>query len=152
MDQPVTQHLIWKIVESFIGSVLSSSFCLLYTIRNLNHEICIRDARVLGSNLGHSFVGRFLDRLLMDVLNVVVESTSAFVGITEVLVVSHVLRADVATNGQLAVRRGEPHVPLLIPTVCTTHFVAAKLFDERALTVITLPDKGCGHCFLDYVP
>jgi hypothetical protein len=96
MHELVRQHLVREFVQSFSSSSSTRSFGLLDTVRDLDHEVRFRKLGILSLDFRHGFVGRSLDSLLVNILDVVVERTSAFVRITEMLVVIHVLRANIA--------------------------------------------------------
>jgi hypothetical protein len=89
-----------------ICSTSASLLDLLDTIRDLDHELCLGDVRIFGSNFCQG-VGRcLLHFFLVAYLNVVVKGTSICVTcrsyITEVLIVCDVFRADIAVHlGQL---------------------------------------------------
>jgi hypothetical protein len=96
----VPNHMLRQFVEYCSSPSLSCCLYLLHTIRYLNHEICVRQVRVFSSDLCHSFISRFLHRLLVDLLNIAVKSASTLVRIAEMIVVCNVLRAYIATKGQ----------------------------------------------------
>jgi hypothetical protein len=108
----VPSHMGRQFVEYSSSPFLSSCFCLLHTIRYLNHEIFVRQVRVFSSDLRHGFVSRFLHRLLVDLLNIVVKSASALDRIAEMIVVCNILRAYIATKDQSVTHRAGP--PLTI--------------------------------------
>ena len=103
----VPNHMLREFVEYCSSPSLSCRFCLLHTIRYLNHEICVRQVRIISSDLRHGLVSRFLHRLLVDLLNIVVKSAAAIVGIAEMIVVFNVLRAYVAKDCQSVIRKAK---------------------------------------------
>lgn len=53
---------------------------------------------IISADLGHSFISRLLDFLLMTVFDILVQGTTALANFAEVLVVSDVLGTDVARD------------------------------------------------------
>lgn len=96
MHELICQHFVGKLIQPCSSSTSMHSFGLLDTIRDLDHEVCFRELGILSPDFRHGFVGRSLDSLLVNILDVVMERASALSRVTEMLIVVHILRANVA--------------------------------------------------------
>jgi hypothetical protein len=93
--QLVVDHVIREGLSLRLRSSFASVLCLLDLVRHLDHQICIFQMWVLGSDFGHGFVGCFLDLLLVAIFHVLVQRAAAGRNFAKVLVCCHVLRADI---------------------------------------------------------
>jgi len=93
-----TDHAVGKGAGLELSPVSTRMFCPLDAVRHLDHQIGIRQPRMLGADVRHGIFGRLLDLLLVAVFYVVVERTfvATILGIAEMAVFQHVLGADVA--------------------------------------------------------
>jgi len=90
--------VVWKSVSLSLSLSFASIFCLLDSVRDLDHQVSIRETGIVCSNFGHGIIGCLFDFLFMPVLDVLMQRTTFLSDFAEVLIIGDVLGADITRH------------------------------------------------------